>query len=152
MTHIGLRVVQIARAWVGTPYVHQASLCHAGADCLGLVRGVWRTLYGDEPEMMPAYSSDWGEASGDERLFEAAFRHLLLCDVTDHKPGDVLLFRMRDKGIAKHMGIQSGVGKSARFIHAYTGHGVIENPLALPWQRRIAARFRFPEGDIKWLQ
>jgi len=58
----------------------------------------------------------------------------------------VLLFRMRDGGIAKHLGIQSEVGASARFVHAYTGHGVVESPLSRPWQRRIAARFAFPLG------
>ena len=42
------RAVEIARAWIGTPYVHQGSACRAGADCLGLVRGVWRGLYGAE--------------------------------------------------------------------------------------------------------
>lgn len=44
------RVVAEARGWVGTPYVHQASARGAGADCLGLVRGVWRGVFGDEPE------------------------------------------------------------------------------------------------------
>jgi hypothetical protein len=31
--------VEIARGWIGTPYLHQASRRGAGADCLGLVRG-----------------------------------------------------------------------------------------------------------------
>jgi len=42
----GERAVEFARAWIGTPYVHQGSAPGAGADCLGLVRGVWRGLYG----------------------------------------------------------------------------------------------------------
>ena len=37
-------IVAAARRWVGTPYVHQASLIHVGCDCLGLVRGVWRDV------------------------------------------------------------------------------------------------------------
>ena len=36
------QIVAAARGWVGTPYRHQASLKGIGADCLGLVRGVWR--------------------------------------------------------------------------------------------------------------
>ena len=35
-------IVAEARAWIGTPYRHQASLKGVGCDCLGLVRGVWR--------------------------------------------------------------------------------------------------------------
>ena len=60
-------------------------------------------------------------------------------------PGDVLLFRMRDGAVAKHLGILSEAGAAARFIHAYSRHGVIESPLSAPWRRRIAAIFAFPE-------
>ena len=56
------RIVAAARGWIGTPYVHQASVKGAGTDCLGLVRGIWRELYGPEPEALPAYTPDWGEA------------------------------------------------------------------------------------------
>ena len=79
-----------------------------------------------------------------------AFRkHFSLRPVSDRTrqicPGDVLLFRMRAGAVAKHLGIQAGVGDGASFIHAYTGHGVVESPLTAPWARRIVARFAFPE-------
>ena len=35
-------IVAEARAWIGTPYRHQASLKGIGCDCLGLLRGIWR--------------------------------------------------------------------------------------------------------------
>ena len=60
------RIVAAARGWIGTPYVHQASVKGAGTDCLGLVRGIWRELYGPEPEALPAYTPDWGEAGVQE--------------------------------------------------------------------------------------
>ena len=69
-------VVRLARQWVGTPYHHQASKRGVGADCLGLVRGVWRELYGHEAETPPPYTRDWAEASGRETMLEAATRHL----------------------------------------------------------------------------
>lgn len=50
------RVVIAARAWIGTPYHHQASLMGVGTDCLGLVRGVWRDIHGRDAEAPPAYS------------------------------------------------------------------------------------------------
>ena len=40
----GRAIVEIARSWIGTPYEHQASCAGAGADCLGLLRGIWRAL------------------------------------------------------------------------------------------------------------
>jgi NlpC/P60 family putative phage cell wall peptidase len=63
-------------------------------------------------------------------------------------PGDVLLFRMRQGAVAKHLGIVSSVDDGTRFIHAYSGHGVTESPLSEPWRRRIAAVYHFPEGAL----
>lgn len=140
----GQQVVAEARRWIGTPYQHQCSVQGAGCDCLGLVRGIWRAVIGAEPEAMPAYTQDWAEPSGQEVLLAAALRWLLPQPVA--AAGDVLLFRMRDGSIAKHLGIAAETGASASFIHAYTGHGVIESPLSGPWARRIVARFAFPEG------
>lgn len=139
------RVVAEARAWIGTPYVHQASCRGGGADCLGLVRGVWRAAYGHEPEALPAYSADWGEAQGQERLWQAALRHLHPKPLEAATAGDVLLFRMRHGAVAKHLGLQAEVARSPSFIHAYSGHGVLESPLSQPWARRIVARFAFPD-------
>jgi NlpC/P60 family putative phage cell wall peptidase len=136
------RTVAVARAWLGTPYVHQASVRGAGADCLGLVRGVWREIVGDEPEMPPPYTQDWGETGAHEVLRAAALRWLRPVDAP--QAGDVVLFRMRDAGIAKHLGILSAAGAMPRFIHAYSGHGVVESPLSDPWARRIVGAFRFP--------
>ncbi|QXI64081.1 Gamma-DL-glutamyl hydrolase [Paracoccus marcusii] len=137
-------VVDAARLWLGTPYVHQASVRGSGSDCLGLIRGVWRDLYGAEPEAPPAYTADWAECGSTEVLLSAAMRHLRPVDDADWQPGQVLLFRMRQGAIAKHLGILSTAGDAPRFLHAYTGHGVIDSPLTPPWQSRIVARFRFP--------
>ncbi|SCZ71678.1 putative phage cell wall peptidase, NlpC/P60 family [Epibacterium ulvae] len=137
-------VLHAARRWLGTPYVHQSATLGAGCDCLGLVRGVWADLYGAAPETPPAYSMDWSEPQGDERLWQAASRHLRSKTLADADAGDVILFRMRAGAVAKHLGIQSHIGAAPRFIHAYQGHGVVESPLSQPWQRRIVARFAFP--------
>jgi NlpC/P60 family putative phage cell wall peptidase len=137
-------VVGAARGWLGTPYVHQASCRGAGADCLGLVRGVWREVVGPEPAAVPPYSPDWGETGQDEVLWGAALSWLEPAPA--EAPGDVLLFRMRDGGIAKHLGIAVAVGPQAAFVHAYSGHRVVESPLSAPWARRIVARFRYPMG------
>jgi NlpC/P60 family putative phage cell wall peptidase len=137
-------VVYAARGWIGTPYVHQAAVKGAGCDCLGLLRGVWREVFGAEPEAVPAYSMDWSEPQGDERLWRAAARHLQSKAVGEAAVGDVLLFRMRSGGVAKHLGVQARVGNTPSFIHAYSGHGVVESPLTAPWLRRVVARFEFP--------
>ncbi|SEQ64190.1 NlpC/P60 family protein [Thalassovita taeanensis] len=144
----GAQVVGAARGWIGTPYRHQASAKGAGTDCLGLLRGVWRELLGTEPEYVPSYSRDWSEPQGEERLLAAALRHLVPKALGDEAAGDVLLFRMRDRGVAKHVGIAGEIGAKATFIHAYSGHSVVESPLSAPWRRRVVARFTFPEGSF----
>ncbi len=137
-------VVRAARGWIGTPYCHQSSCRNAGADCLGLVRGVWREVLGAEPEVPPAYSQDWSEPQGEERLWAAALRHLRACGDGPDAEGQVLLFRMRAGSVAKHLGIQSRIGGDPRFVHAYCGHGVVESALTQAWRRRVMARFDFP--------
>lgn len=94
---------------------------------------------------MPAYTADWSEPSGEERLWAAAARHLTLKPRERIAPGDVLLFRMRDGGVAKHLGVQAETGAAPSFIHAYSGRGVVESALTPPWARRLVARFAFPE-------
>ena len=155
----GEAVLDAARGWIGTPYRHQGSVKGVGCDCLGLVRGIWRELYGAEPEVVPAYAADWGERSGEERLLEAARRHFLPvvdpegagadrmlqhhAGLSAAQPGDLLLFRFHPKRAAKHAGIYVD---PLHFIHAYEQAAVILSPLVPAWRRRVAGVFRFPEN------
>jgi NlpC/P60 family putative phage cell wall peptidase len=143
MTEIAEHVLLIAESWIGTSYRHQASLKGVGCDCLGLVRGIWRELYGHEPELPPPYAPDWAERSGEDRLMDAALRHFgPPLPSAEALPGDLLLFRWRPQLAAKHAGILSA---ERQFIHAYEQAAVIASPLVPSWRRRIAAVFRFPE-------
>lgn len=141
----GADVVAAARRWLGTPYRHQASCRGAGADCLGLIRGIWREVLGPEPEKVPAYTPDWAEATGDERLLSAAQRLMDRVSEEAAQPGDILLFRMIQRGPAKHVGVLVSDGLDAgRLIHAYSGHDVCETRLTAAWRRRLAGVFRLP--------
>jgi len=134
-------VIAAARGWLGTPYHDQASVKGVGCDCLGLVRGVWRELKGNEPLPLPPYSRDWGETGIREPLAEAARVVMLEVPLTDVTPGALILFRMRTEAVAKHCGI---LVSQDRFIHAYERTGVIEAPLDHAWRRRISFAFLFP--------
>ena len=138
------RVIALARAWLGTPYHHQASTLSAGVDCIGLVRGVYRALYGCEAEALPGYSRDWAEATGRETLLEAARRHLVEIDPAHARVGDVLVFRYRPRLLAKHAGIVSALADETTLIHAIEGAPVSEVPLSDWWRRRVAGAFAFP--------
>lgn len=103
---VNAQVLAIAGRWIGTPYRHQGAVKGVGCDCLGLVRGIWRELYGAEPEAVPAYAPDWAERAGEERLMAAAGRHFLAVPSFDESlPGDLVLFRFRPHLAAKHAGI-----------------------------------------------
>jgi NlpC/P60 family putative phage cell wall peptidase len=134
-------IVAEARSWIGTPYRHQASLKGVGCDCLGLVRGVWRAVIGQEPERTPPYAPDWAEAAGAEALAQAATRHLIAVPLDQFAPGDVLLFRWRKDLPAKHAAI---VTSDDKMVHAHDGAAVAEVTIAPWWRRRLSFAFRFP--------
>lgn len=138
----GQRIIAIAESWIGTPYRHQGATKGIGCDCIGLIRGVWRELYGEEPEPVPAYAPDWAERCGEERLLAAGHRlfgpPLALGEA---QPGDIVMFRWRPGCAAKHAGI---LREADRFIHAYEQNAVSLSPLTPSWRRRIVAVHRFP--------
>jgi len=138
---VARKVIAVARSWLGTPYHDQASLRGVGCDCLGLARGVWREVVGNEPFVIPPYSRDWGETGPYEVLAEGARGTMIEILPDDASPGTLLIFRMERRAIAKHVGILTDAGT---FIHAYERLGVIEEKLTQPWRRRIAYAFLFP--------
>ena len=140
------RVVEAAMTWLGTPYRHQASRKGVGCDCLGLVRGVWRELYGAEPEDPGPYAADWAEAGGEDKLLEAGRRYCREKPRSLLAPGDLVIFRWRPNAPAKHAGIMVAPD---RFIHAYQGQAVLVSALVPHWRRRIAGVFLFPACPSK---
>lgn len=135
------RICQTALDWIGTPYRHQASTKGAGCDCLGLVRGVWRELYGTEPAPLPPYSPNWAEVDGGELLKFAADTYLSPIALSQAKLGDVYLFRMCTGVPAKHIAI---LLPDDLIVHAYWGRAVTKSFLAPFWRARLAYAYSFP--------
>lgn len=138
-------VVAAAREFLGTPYRHQASRAGAGCDCLGLLRGVWRKLYGPEPETMPAYRPDMRDPLNAGALRRAAERWLV-AEAGKLAAGQVVLFRLGGLAEPKHCAI---LVSPERFIHAQERLGVVEANLSEAWARRIAGRFVFPNHPVE---
>ncbi len=135
------QIVKAAYRWIDTPYQHQASRRGAGTDCLGLVRGIWREIYGDEPMPVPPYSPDWVERAGEETLLNAAQNCLTPVNLTDTKAGHIMLFRMAAGAPCKHIAVRSAPDT---IIHAYWGRAVVESYFVPYWQKRHAFSFAFP--------
>jgi len=70
-----LREQVLSQAKLWPPYQHQAATRGAGCDCLGLIRGIYREIYGQEPIIPPPYTPDWAETRSEETLLEAARYH-----------------------------------------------------------------------------
>lgn len=138
----GAAIVASARAWIGTPYVHQASIKGVGCDCLGLLRGVWREVMGPEPEAMQPYSPDWADATGEETLYAVLKRHLGEIACADLAPGDVAVFRVVRHGPAKHCGIVGEKNGAFTLIHTRQNKRVSEEPFSAQWRRKLAYAFR----------
>lgn len=139
---IGARVLAAALEWVGTPYRHQGARKGVGCDCLGLVLGVWREVYGETPADAPVYAKDWAEALGGDPLMEAARLHCIEIRHGEASAGDLVLFRWRTGTPAKHMAI---LVDRDRIVHACEGKAVVVSRLVPQWRRRIAGTFAFPE-------
>ena len=143
-------VLAIARAWIGTPYLHQASAQGVGSDCLGLARGFWRALHRGEPFEVPPCSRDWGEAGGREVLPAAARAFMIEIPLDEAGPGALILFRTGAGAPAKHCG---GLGASVirpSLIHAYDRSGVVEEPFSTAWARRAAFAFLIPASTVAY--
>ena len=141
-TPISARVVTEAYRWIDTPYRHQASRHRAGCDCLGLIRGIWREICGEEPLAVPPYTPDWAERSGKETLLEAAKACLHPIEKPETKAGDIMLFRMSPDAPCKHIAVRA---TETTIIHAYWGRAVVESYLVPYWQKRHAYSFAFPQ-------
>lgn len=133
-------IVAEARIWIGTPYRHQGATRGAGADCLGLVRGIWRALYGGEPGPVPAYGADWRDPAIGDALEVAARQYLVERD-GPAAAGDVVLFRLMRHRPARHCGVMVAAD---RFVHAQEHVGVVEVAMGESWARRVAGVFGWP--------
>ena len=99
---------------------------------LGLLVGVWRSVYGTEPPELPNYRADWRDASHARELQALAETWLQPGSMT---PGAVVLFRMGASVLPRHCGIAVG---ERRFVHAQERLGVVEANLTDGWRRRVA--------------
>ncbi len=132
------KIIKIARSWCDTPYQHQASVKGVGADCLGLIRGIYRELYGQEAATVPAYQRRARLAEG-EVLWHAAAQYLQ-AESLPPKRGYVLLFRLQPQQPARHLGVLSGTDT---MIHAAHDMKVCEVHYHRFWQKRLVACFSF---------
>jgi len=128
-------IVAAARAWVGTPFQHQARVPGRGVDCAGVIVGVAAALglphqditgYGPEP-----YKGQL------QKALEAQ------CDrLAAPVPGCILLMRFATE--PQHLAILTDTNT---IVHAYAAvRKCVEHRLDDKWRRRIVAAYGYREA------
>ena len=128
-----LKVIEIARGCLDTPYHHQGRVKGVGMDCAGLPVYVCDEL-----------GIDYTDAKGYPRTpYRGMLKKMLddqpgLYQVSTPEAGDVVLMRIvKDP---QHIGIFTG----RSIIHAYLTAGkVVEHVFNEKWRRRAVAFYRF---------
>ena len=134
-------IVDAARDWIGTPYRHQASRIGVGCDCLGLVRGIWQRIYGQNIGPVPVYTQFGRDPESAFQLLEAA-QYYLNETKSLPVPGAVMLFQLHKKLPPRHCGIFVG---DDQFIHAQEHLGVVQVSFDKSWHRRMHSTYLFPK-------
>ncbi len=135
-------IVDEARAWIGTRWLHQAALKGVGCDCIGLVAGVARELgiTGAERFFATPALRAYGRAP-EPRLIDACEMLLDPIRTTDAGPGDVLVLRFETE--PQHFALMSS-SVPPYMIHALAmARRVAEHRIDAIWASRIVRAFRF---------
>ncbi|HSF96887.1 MAG TPA: NlpC/P60 family protein [Thermohalobaculum sp.] len=136
------RFIAEARAWLGTPWRHQASARGQGCDCIGLVKGAAEAAglaAVDEAEWRA--EAAYPRAGTMRRLVRGCDRHLIRV-VGPPRPGDILVFALQ--GEPQHLGILTEAGT---IVHADSVRAAVVET-AIPPEARIAGAWRLPALSV----
>jgi cell wall-associated NlpC family hydrolase len=120
----GADIVDEAREWIGTPYVHQQARKQMAADCIGLVRGIGRDLdVFDFDENNPEHRRFLAYPMGGipKLLVEALNKYFIRVRWTPQY-GDIVLFSIDNR--TTHVGIISDPSKGT-VVHALARNGKV---------------------------
>jgi cell wall-associated NlpC family hydrolase len=143
------QIVNAARAWLDTPFHHQARLRGVGVDCIGLVIGVSRELGLIAPDFdITAYPRTPDGTS----LMATAREHMTEIDRDVMQPGDVVVVSFDKEpqhfgilGDYRHGGLSIIHASSQACTAKYAPVGrVIETRLMFSQQMKFVAAFVLP--------
>jgi NlpC/P60 family putative phage cell wall peptidase len=141
-------IVEAARSWVGTPFMHQQSLKGVGVDCVGVILGVGRELGILEisPEEWAPFAA-YTRQPNPARMRKAMRRFLSesLVPACDIAPvGSIGWFGWR-ADLPMHLAIVGEFEGRRTMIHAFEHMGrCVENTIDDLWRRRVDSWWNFP--------
>lgn len=132
-----------AYLWLGTPYLHQASVRGVGTDCLGLVGGVARdrgTAEGLAWAADPNFKG-YGRTPHARTLLEGTDKYLERIRLAEVTAGDILLMKFAVE--PQHFAFISRMDPTY-IIHASSSHRkVVEHRLDEVWRSRVIRAYRY---------
>ncbi len=145
-------IVNQARTWLGTPFVHQARLKGKGCDCLGLIVGVVDELglTDESGRLLSSYDEiNYSKEPDGKYLIQKLSQILDEPSVTvnpsEIKAGDLALFKMGNN--PQHLAIITDYEGGLEMIHCYAqARKVIEHRFDEDWQKRLYKVFRIKNG------
>jgi hypothetical protein len=78
------QIVEEAKSWVGTPFVHEACVKGVGVDCCTILSSVYSRFTGDTIEL-PHYDIQWNEHVSDQPYLEALLRYCVEVSAFDNE-------------------------------------------------------------------
>lgn len=128
-------IVDIARGYLGTPFVHQGRLPSVGLDCAGVAVCALREL-GHEVQDVQGY----GRIPSQGTMTTTIEKHCDKIKLEDVQAGDFMAFAFRSD--TQHIAIVSSINP-IMIIHAYSEvRMVVENSFDKTWQDRLRGCYR----------
>lgn len=134
-------VVQVARAWLGTPYRHMGREKGAGVDCVQFVAAVGEEAGLCPPLALPPYRM----INRPDKTLAMVERFAYRLSKDDPSLGAIVFFGRRP-GLPTHFGIASELFGKFAVIHADPIMGrVVEHPVPVDQLPLINSLWRFKE-------
>jgi len=137
------KIIEKAREYLGTPFVHQGRLKGIGVDCIGLIVGVASELklFEYDHAVYPRYS--------DGTLLMAHMRKVFVeISPDERQPGDVVIYWVQPHTKhPQHVGIVTDIG----ILHTYDiVKRVVETHTHQRWEDRVTHAFQWPGVSDTW--
>lgn len=143
-------IVNEARSWVGTPFMHQGTVKGFGCDCTGLLRGALLStsvLRADFQEFLPAHAMGYSRIPDGATMRAGCDALLTRISLEAARPGDLALLEFK-AGMPQHTAVLGDyVHGGLTLIHALgPGHPakVVEHRIDNAWRKRIVATYAIP--------
>lgn len=138
MSTLSQALVNEARSWKGTRWVHQGRTKGLAVDCAGFISEVARNVgIGVD---IPA---DYKPHEDGAIMLRLLNEHMEIVD--EMQPGDVLAFcdeAVRERDVPRHLAFVTEVKPHTTFIIEAGARGVVEHRMDAGWLRRIHSVWR----------